>query len=600
MERTLAKLFRRFSDLGIRDKLLLLFVSLISLPVSIVAIRSYYVSSGIIEDKTNQYSHDILYLTTKMVESRLEKMESISFNVAFDKYVQEMLLATSNREMDAYEENQVRTRIEAILSSQVLYNNEVNSIYVVSSRGSIYELNKTKQSFRLMAERMDDIQEAKGGVVWFGGSSGNRHVILTRIIMSVRTQKPIGYFVMYVDEKYLFELLDSTQSIRNGSIVIVDGDGGIVSAADKELLGAKFGINYLDGGKKAYSFTRKKVDKITQYVACSEPMRNGWRIITTVPVLIYQKEVFWLRNSIFIFALVLLVVSILCAWGLSQSISRPIRLLSSVMVRFGEGNFSVRSPQSGKDETGRLSETFNQMADNINTLVQKVLYEQQMKRDAEVKSLQMQINPHFLYNTLESINWMARTGRTEDVCIMVTSLGDLMRATINSKDYVLLKDEITSLNNYLQIQKYRYNDKLETFIAIAPGTENLYVPKLIIQPLVENAIYHGIEPSLEKGTIEIKSILDDGNLIITVADNGVGMTPDHIQSVIDIDSNGKSSSSYSIGIKNVIKRIKALYGTEYGIEIQSELSDRTTVSIVLPVRSEIDNVKNNDSPGEVI
>jgi two-component system sensor histidine kinase YesM len=593
VKRTLAEPFRRFSGLGIRDKLLLLFVSLISLPVSTLAIRSYDVSSGIIEDKTNQYSHDILYQTTKMAESRLEKMEGISFNVVFDKYVQETLLAASNSEMDAYEENQVRTRIEAILSSQVLYNDEVISIYVVSSRGSVYELNKTKQSFGLMAERMDEIREAKGGVAWFGGSSGNRHVVLTRMIMSVRTQKPIGYFVMYVDEKYLFELLDSTQSIRNGSIVIVDGGGGIVSAADKELLGTKFGIDYRDGGKEAYSFTRKKVDEITQYVACSEPMRNGWRIITTVPVLIYQKEVFWLRNSIFLFALVLLGVSILCAWGLSLSISRPIRLLSSAMVRFGEGDFSVRSPRSGKDEIGRLSGTFNQMADNIDALVQKVLYEQQMKRDAELKSLQMQINPHFLYNTLESINWMARTGRNDDVCIMATSLGDLMRATINGKDHVLLKDEIASLSNYLQIQKYRYNDKLETSIAIAPGTEELYVPKLIIQPLVENAIYHGIEPSMEKGTIEIKSILDGGNLIITVTDNGVGMTPDLIQSVIDIDSKGEFSSSHSIGIKNVIKRIKALYGTEYGIEIQSELSDRTTVTIVLPAKLEIDNVSNN-------
>jgi two-component system sensor histidine kinase YesM len=589
VKRTIAETYRRFSDLGIRDKLLLLFVSLISLPVSIVTIRSYYVSCGIIEDKTNQYSHDILYQTTKMAESRLEKMESISFNVIFDKDVQEMLLAASNGEMDAYKANQVRTRIEAILSSQVLYNDEVNSIYVVSSRGAVYELNKTKQPYGLMKERMEDIREAKGGVVWFGGSPVNQYVVLTRMIMSVRTQKPVGYFVMYVDEKYLFELLASTQSTRNGSIVMVDGEGDIVSAADKELLGSRLSIEYLDVSKEAYSFRRKKVDNITQYVACSEPMRNGWRIITTVPVLIYQKEIFWLRNSIFLFTLILLVVSILCAWGLSLSISRPIRLLSSAMVRFGEGDFSVRAPRGGKDETGRLSETFNQMADNINTLVQKVLCEQQLKRDAELRSLQMQINPHFLYNTLESINWMARMGRTEDVCIMVTSLGDLMRATINSKDYVLLKDEIASLNNYLQIQKFRYGDKLKYCISIAPGTEELYVPKLIIQPLVENAIYHGIEPSLEKGTIEIQSILENGNLIIKVTDNGVGMIPDSIQSVLDVSGKEDASSSRSIGIKNVIKRIKALYGNDYGIEMQSELGESTTVSIVLPAKSETSN-----------
>jgi two-component system sensor histidine kinase YesM len=450
-----------------------------------------------------------------------------------------------------------------------------------------------------MEGRLEDIREAKGGVVWFGGSSVNQYVVLTRVIMSVRTQKPIGYFVMYVDEKYFFELLASTKSIRNGNIVLVDGEGDIVSAANKELLGHKLSPEFLDVSKEAYSFTRKKVGNVDQYVACSDPMRNGWRVITTVPVFIYQQEILWLRNSIFLFAILLIVVSILCAWGLSLSISRPIRLLSSTMICFGAGDFSARAPRGGEDEIGRLSETFNQMADNINTLVQKVQYEQHLKRDAELRSLQMQINPHFLYNTLESINWMARMGKTEDVCIMVTSLGDLMRATINSKDYVLLKDEIASLNNYLQIQKYRYGEKFEYSIFIASDTEELYVPKLIIQPLVENAIYHGIEPSIDKGKIEIKSIRKGDDLVITVIDNGVGMVPNFIQDVLDVNRDGDDkSSSRSIGIKNVIKRIKTLYGENYGLKIQSELYENTTVSIVLPARSEASKSQNDCACGE--
>ena len=189
-------------------------------------------------------------------------------------------------------------------------------------------------------------------------------------------------------------------------------------------------------------------------------------------------------------------------------------------------------------------------------------------------------------------------GKTEDVCIMVTSLGDLMRATINSKDYVLLRDEIASLNNYLQIQKYRYGEKFEYSIFIASDTEELYVPKLIIQPLVENAIYHGIEPSIDKGKIEIKSIRKGDDLVITVVDNGVGMVPDFIQDVLDVDRDGDESSSRSIGIKNVIKRIKTLYGENYGLKIQSELYENTTVSIVLPTRSEASKSQNDCACGE--
>jgi two-component system sensor histidine kinase YesM len=257
------------------------------------------------------------------------------------------------------------------------------------------------------------------------------------------------------------------------------------------------------------------------------------------------------------------------------------------MVQFGKGDFTVRCPEGAKDEAGRLSETFNQMAENINILVQKVYEEHLMKREAELKSLQMQINPHFLYNTLETINWMARVHGTEDIGIMVKSLGDLMRATINDKDYVMLADEINSLNNYLKIQKYRYGNKFEAGFEIDPNTKKLYVPKLILQPLVENAIYHGIEPSIEKGVIQIKTMLDNKELIITVYDSGIGMTHDTISRVLDINSKEDNFTSHSIGLQNVIRRIKTLFGDDYGLEIHSELGEWTRIIVRLPVMFEV-------------
>jgi two-component system sensor histidine kinase YesM len=583
-------LSKRFSDLGLRKKLLIIFISLITIPVSIIAIRSYGVSSIIIESKTNQYSHDLLFQITKMVESRLAKIEDISFNVGMNPEVQELLSTVGMRKMDPYDANQARTRIEAVLSSQVLYNQEINSIFVVSFNGYVYELNKTKQAYGLLGENSDIIRAKKGSVVWFGGSSKNRNIVLMRMINSIRTQQPIGYLVIYVDERYLFDLLSGIHSIENGSIFLVDRDGEIVSAADKKLLGNRPSLDRLDAKTEAYTFSRQKVDGITQYVASSEPMNNGWKVVTTVPVMIYQSEIDSLRNSTSLFTLALLIVSVFGAWGLSLNISKPISRLSSVMVRFGEGDFSSRGSVGGKDETGRLSETFNQMADNINILVQKVYDEQRMKRDAELKSLQMQINPHFLYNTLESVNWMARAGRTEDVCVMVTSLGDLMRSSINSRDYVCLEEEIASLRHYLQIQKYRYGDKLETSIRIAADTEKMYVPKLIIQPLIENAIYHGIEPILDGGIIEVNSSIKNDDLRINIIDNGVGMTKEVIEHALNSDRKDNASSNESIGINNVVKRIKTLFGNRYGMEIQSELGYGTQISILLPAISEINTI----------
>jgi two-component system sensor histidine kinase YesM len=171
-----------------------------------------------------------------------------------------------------------------------------------------------------------------------------------------------------------------------------------------------------------------------------------------------------------------------------------------------------------------------------------------MKREAELKSLQMQINPHFLYNTLETINWMSRAKGNEDIGVMVKSLGDLMRATISNDDYVLLRDEVVNLSNYLNIQKYRYHDKFQAIFNIAEEAGSLYVPKLILQPLVENAIYHGIEPSFEPGIISVSAEKIREFLFIEVMDTGAGMSEETIRSVLDITAEDTSSKN-SIELK---------------------------------------------------
>jgi two-component system sensor histidine kinase YesM len=327
-------------------------------------------------------------------------------------------------------------------------------------------------------------------------------------------------------------------------------------------------------------------------------MDNGWRIVTTVPVATYQSGIIKLRDTILLVAVIILLLSVLCAWRLSIGISKPVKRLTTSMGRFGHGDLMIRCPEGAKDEIGQCASAFNQMAENINFLVNQVYEEQLMKREAELKSLQMQINPHFLYNTLETINWMARTQGNDNIGIMAKALGDLMRATINGNDYVLLKDEMASLNHYLMIQKYRYGDKFDTKIDVAADTENLYVPKLIIQPFVENAIYHGIEPAFDNGVIKIVTSLQENNLIIEVSDDGVGMAQDKIEELLNCSIRGSETEQYSIGIKNVIRRIKTLFGDEYGISIQSEFGDGTIITVRIPAIDEIHHKKLEEKKNE--
>jgi Predicted signal transduction protein with a C-terminal ATPase domain len=576
------KIKTELSNISIRYKLLLAFFILSILPVLFIAIGSYGISSKVIEKKTAQFSHDILIQTKKTMENHLEKIEDISFNIFINSKFQELMLKASEGTLDEYEGSKLKTEIEDILSSQVLYHDEINAIFVVSDGSYIYKLDKTKQNYGLMKEYEQEIKKGQGSIEWFGALKDKRVVALTRCINSVKTQKPIGYMVIYVNINYLDEVLSNTQSVMGGNIYAVDNKGTIVVNSDENKIGTISEAVNANTLSRTYNFSTQTIHGTTQYVSLSETMDNGWRIVTTVPVSTYQSEIINLKNTILLVVVIILILSILCSWSISLSISKPVKRLTTSMGNFGTGDLSIRCPEGAKDEIGKCSQAFNHMAENINFLVNQVYEEQLMKREAELKSLQMQINPHFLYNTLETINWMARTQGNNDIGIMAKALGDLMRATINGNHYVLLKDEMASLNNYLMIQKYRYGDKFETKIDVAVNTENLYIPKLIIQPLVENAIYHGIEPAFDNGLIRISTSLQKNNLLIVVSDDGVGMSQEKIDELLSCTNDKNDSEQYSIGIKNVIKRIKTLYGDEYGISIQSDFGDGTVISMWIP------------------
>jgi two-component system sensor histidine kinase YesM len=225
------------------------------------------------------------------------------------------------------------------------------------------------------------------------------------------------------------------------------------------------------------------------------------------------------------------------------------------------------------------------MVAQVQKLIQEVYQEQYLTQKAELKSLRMQINPHFLYNTLESINWMARIKGAPEIGDMVKALGDLMRVSISGEDFIPVGEEVGNVVNYLKIQNFRYGDRFEIRIHIEPDIEKILVPKLILQPIVENAIVHGLEEKVGNGRIEITGVLEEGNIVITVADNGVGMEEE--KAAVILDDGGEeaahSDNHTHIGLKNVDRRIKLYYGQQYGLSVASVPGSGTTVRAVLPM-----------------
>ena len=277
-----------------------------------------------------------------------------------------------------------------------------------------------------------------------------------------------------------------------------------------------------------------------------------------------------------------LVLALVFALQLSRSIAEPIRRLMQTMRRVEEGDLHVRSQVSSRTELGQLSDSFDHMIAKTAELMDERLRSEEQKRKSEWKALQAQIQPHFLYNTLDSIIWMSHAGRNEEVVEMTSALALLLRSSIgDGSDTNTLKKEIAHVRSYLTIQKMRYNEKLRYEIDLDPQTEDCLLPKLILQPLVENAIYHGIKVKQQGGTVRIESLLEEDRLLITVEDDGIGMTPEQLETILD--KKESDAESTKIGVYNVNERLQLFFGPDAVMKYYSTPGVRTMVMLVLPI-----------------
>ena len=299
---------------------------------------------------------------------------------------------------------------------------------------------------------------------------------------------------------------------------------------------------------------------------------------------IYNKRFATFIGIVFAFLIVTFIIISFLSYYIPRSISKPITEITEVTNKVAGGDLSVRSEVFEGLETSILSTSLNAMIDKINELLEQVTTEQIRLRKAEFELLQSQINPHFLYNTLDAIVWLAESGEKEKVVSTVSSLSNFFRASLNQgKDIVTLKEDIGHVRSYLEIQKIRYQDILDYEIDIDEEINECLIPKITIQPLVENALYHGIKNKRGKGKISIRGKKTDDGAKITISDDGLGITADRLRVVMNNINNRSDSEKTTYGLYNVNERIRLNFGEKYGIKIESDYGRGTTVQILLPI-----------------
>jgi two-component system sensor histidine kinase YesM len=299
-------------------------------------------------------------------------------------------------------------------------------------------------------------------------------------------------------------------------------------------------------------------------------------------------------SYLFLAALVILGLVVLISYNLSQSITRPVLELSRVTERVAGGDLNVRANLNAGAELGVLSKSLDEMIERINNLISQVRTEQENLRIAELELLQAQINPHFLYNTLDTIIWLAEAGDQSKVVSMVGSLSDFFRASLGQgRDIVTIGDEMKHVSSYLKIQQVRYQDILTYSIEVPHDIYGSMIPKITLQPLVENALYHGIKNKRGGGSITITGKIESGCIYLYIEDNGIGMTAERLEQINrkknagektenEADAGGNREEAEIFGLYNVNERIRLKFGQRYGIHVDSEYGKGTVVTVLLP------------------
>lgn len=391
----------------------------------------------------------------------------------------------------------------------------------------------------------------------------------------------IGYVIIDIPRDVILQELNKINSGVSLHLVMVDdNDYTLLDTQNPTMEGKLQRSSYMDSEKiQEYKSIKGEIikDSFLQVNYTDELLKTT--TIVNVSSHIFQSINNIMKIILLIGVIVSLIITSVISFIMASYVSNPIKELITIMGKVEEGSFNVRATSRSNDEIGDLGKYFNQMLQNLNTYMNKVIEKQQQLRITEIKMLQAQINPHFIYNTLDVIKWSAKLNQNKATVSVVTNLAKLLRFSIDcDEEFVSVQRSIDFINSYLAIQQIKFNNTFKVLINIDSDMLEYMIPRLILQPFIENAIVHGLRSNEDNsGIITIKGHVSDSVIEFQIIDNGEGMTGEQIQEI------AINTSDLHIGIHNVDQRIKMYYGDLFGVKIESEKNKGTKVMIILPV-----------------
>lgn len=589
--------------MSIKRRLIFSFLLLSFIPIIFISMFSFnntykdaiYKNEEFVANISYQVSNNINYLFDKYVN----KFDRVSYNSIVLADVFSYIQDASYRNME------VKNRIELALASIVGKREGINSVAVYSSQG--YRFNyglSVIEEDTFFNEREERYQGAE--ILWdvlTDNTGEGNYILLSKKVNLRYGEDDTGFVLLSISRDYIDDVCKNNISGKHHSIIITDQDGLIISHPDRSKILKQYDkeiINRIDFYEEQRR-TGVDINNVFEIEINDEDLlisydflrRNNWRIINVYSKSSLMKSTIENGHFLFLIALIAILISFIFLMIVTKSITLPIVNLVSKMERVGKGDVNIEIIEEDiniKDEHVILAQGFNNMTCELKTLINDVYYSkikeeklEFLKKEAELNSLQQQINPHFLYNTLEAIFWTAQLNGHDEIGEMVTALGNFFRTSINKgPEYITIADEMENVKNYIYIQKVRLSNFFSVEWDIQKEVKNFKTIKLILQPVIENAINHGLKNMKKNGMILIKCYKDQDRIFFQIKDNGMGIKADKVQRIQTyIDSPDKNANK-SVGLKNVNQRIKLYFGDNYGLKIFSKEGQGTKIYIILP------------------
>lgn len=536
--------------------------------------------------------------SSKVQQMSVETTRSVSNNLdfLFDTVNNQSMILFSNQtiqsaleQSDQYNFTQ-QTKVCNYLADFMNFNNTISSIYIFDRHGMEYYVDST--SFKNMS--MEKIRQESwynqlvarnGGYLLKlnGGGTflvpGENYISMFRIINSINTQKPIGLLVVNIAADSILKNITQRNNSYDMQISMKDEFGG--SILDTTLANEKGYYNSVEkipsGGSAILNI------KGGNYIVSTLINRYGWGVTSITPFQELTKQVVTTNITLIASILILGLMFLATFIFISLLITKPIRKLAISMKSVEKGDFNEINMKTGNDEIGHLKDVYNMMVHRISILIDDIIREQTIKREKELEVLQMQIKPHFLYNSFDAIASLALSGKNNEVFRLVQSLGRYYKGFLSACDEAItVGKELEITENYITIQKIRFPDKFTVIEKIDPEAIKFKMPSLTLQPLVENAINHGIRGKTGPGTLTVSASVIDNSVRLTVEDDGTGMEDAMITEVLEGRSKG-------VGMRATMEKLNLYFNTNHIFEIQSQKGKGTKISITIPINREANN-----------